>query len=118
MPRSKSPHRICKRVTCRAPLSMHEAGTLCCPNGHEPCDTFTDYAKQQPNRASGSWSEVEVELLHELQRRLERGGDVRGLMRLPAWASVARRVKAMRDSIARRKAEATSKGKEQVEAAE
>ncbi len=79
-----------------------ENGSRLCPDGSGRRFKHA----QQANRASGSWSEAEIELMHHLIATLQRGGDARGLMRSKAWGSVARRVQAMRDSIARRKAEA------------
>lgn len=94
-----------------------ENGSRLCPDGSGRRFKHA----QQANRASGSWSADEVELMHQLLTTLQRGGDARGLTRAKAWGSVARRVQGMRDSIARRKAEAgkgTSVAKEAGEAAE
>lgn len=83
-----------------------ENGSRLCPDGSGRRFKHA----QQINRAPSSWSEAEVELMHALLTTLQRGGDVRGLMRTPAWGSVARRVMSMKGSIARRRAEAGKGG--------
>jgi hypothetical protein len=96
--RTRSPYcrNVIKGERCGKLEAEHPEGR--CPR--DPARRFAVFAKS-PSRASGSFSQAELDFLDQYLRLGLRGGDVRVLARRPEHAAVLKHVTAMRAVIAR-----------------